>query len=475
MQLRGKPLDVEYSALHDTLLIAGEGNDIESIRLSRPDDVQVTDSAALKLRPFAYSMTDYSFDVEQGIVDSRKGQNAWELVEAATAHHSMRLSEPSYLKALHRELESNGSQNDNWKTAHYHRMLFAPVNKESIAESTEEPPPMTADEWRLKAIEVKSKGDWAAALAMYNNVIQLSPPTLGDFRMRSVLLFDQQRFAEALSDCERSIELGAAGSDDRLRRARCLTYLSQWDAALTDLNKLVTEFPEDRDCLAERAEVNGYMKHWSACRADYRSLTLQFNDSLSARYGYAIACACEGLRGEFELACREFHLANRAKATPLQVLNTAVLYATCGSLMKEEHAKALQTFSSKWTQSDYYDSLTRGALGYRLGNLAEALSHLTSAVEKTKTGGTPLDLSFLAMCQTDSGDLDAASATISLARKSFQVLQQGLTRGLVRERKPDSVPIGDISSWPNYAQSLLLIEEAEKRLAEKRLQSGGQN
>lgn len=27
LQLRGKPLDVEYSALHDTLLIAGEGND----------------------------------------------------------------------------------------------------------------------------------------------------------------------------------------------------------------------------------------------------------------------------------------------------------------------------------------------------------------------------------------------------------------------------------------------------------------
>jgi len=310
---------------------------------------------------------------------------------------------------------------------------------------------------------------------MYNNVIQLSPPHHSDYNVRSMLLFDQQRFTEALSDCEKSIELGATAPDVRLRRARCLTYLSRWDSALTELNGLVTEFPEYRDSLGERAEVNGYMKHWSACRADYRSLTLQFNDSLSARYGYAIASACEGLPGEFELACREFYLANRAKATPVQVLNTAVLYATCGSLMKEEHAKALQTFSSKWTQSDYYDSLTRGALGYRLGNLAEALSHLTSAVEKTKTGGTPMDLSFLAMCQIDSGDLDAASGTISLARKSFQVLQQGLTRGLVRERKPDAVPIGDISSWPNYAQSLLLIEEAEKRLAEKRLQSGGHN
>ena len=471
LQLRGKPLDVEYSALHDTLLIAGEGNDIESIRLSRPDDVQETDSAELKLRPFAHSMTDFSFDAEQGLVDSRKGQNAWGQFKDATAHYSKRLREPSYREALHKELESNASQNDNWKTAHYHRMLFAPVNEEPIEDSTKEPPPMTADEWRLKAIEVKSKGDWAAALAMYNNVIQLSPPHHSDFDFRSILLFDQQRFTEALSDCEKSIELRATTPYVRLRRARCLTYLSRWDSALTELNGLVNEFPEDRDCLAERAEVNGYMKHWSACRGDYRSLTLQFNDSLSSRYGYAIACACEGLPGEFELACREFYLANRARATPVQILNTAVLYATCSGLTKEEHAKALQTFSSKWTQSDYYDSLTRGALGYRLGNLAEALTHLTSAVEKTKTGGTPLDLSFLAMCQIDSSDLEAASGTISLARKSFQVLQQGLTRGLVRERKSDSVPIGDISSWPNYAQSLLLIEEAEKRLLEKKLQT----
>lgn len=131
----------------------------------------------------------------------------------------------------------------------------------------------------------------------------------------------------------------------------------------------------------------------------------------------------------------------------------------------------LRTFSSKWTQSDYYDSLVKGALNFRLGNLDVAIANLTVAVEKTNTGGTPLDLSFLAMCQLNTGDLDAAADTINRARKSLETLQQGLTRGLIRESQPTSLPIGDISSWPNYAQSLLVLAEAEMRLAEKNTES----
>ena len=41
---------------------------------------------------------------------------------------------------------------------------------------------------------------------------------------------------------------------------------------------------------------------------------------------------------------------------------------------------------------------------------------------------------------------------------------------MVREKQPKSRPIGDISTWPNDAQSLLVLTEAEKLLASRELE-----
>ncbi len=469
--LRAKPLDIDYSFLHDMLFVGGEDTGIECIRLSSPDDLRFSDYEAFGLNPFAVAMTDYGLDLAHGTVSSGNANKVWGHLMEVTQQYATRLNEPLYRKEVHEEIAANARKTNRILTAKFHDLIANPhkeVSSEPVPElPTPELPIVSVEEWRKQVVDPVVKGDWAKALEIYENIFLLSEPTAGDYRIRSMLLFDAQRYDAALSDCEKIIDLGMSEWPIRLRRARCRTYLAQWENAVEELDGLVNEFPDERDVLMEHAEVNGYLKRWSSCRADYQSLILRFNDQQYARYSYAIACGSEGLTDAFEDACREYNIANQLNATPLQLLNTAILYAVCGDLETHEHAELLKVFIDNWKQADYYESFVKGALHYRLGDFDTATSELTAAVERTGELGTPLDLSFLAMCQIEAGELRIARKTLDDAHKSFARLQQGFPRGVVREKQPKSRPIGDISTWPNYAQSLLVLAEAEKLLVSK--------
>jgi len=133
--------------------------------------------------------------------------------------------------------------------------------------------------------------DGKAALADYDQAIQLQPDLSAAYVMRGLLAAAQGDDTSAIADFSTVIKLRpdeTTGYRDRAQR-----YLARhdWSAALTDLDKLVALSPQEADMLFLRGYAHEQLGHQAAAQADYtaaRSLDAAIDDRMRGQ-GFAAA------------------------------------------------------------------------------------------------------------------------------------------------------------------------------------------
>ena len=294
-------------------------------------------------------------------------------------------------------------------------------------------------------------------------------PTQADYELRSLIWLYRQKFAEALADCDQALALGA-GTAIRVRRAHCLTYLGQREVAIQELNLLVQQHPHDPLPLFERGEVHGSMQLWTECQHDFRRMIERFDERGHGRMGYAIACAAEGDADAFAQAAREFLEANRNQATPHRIMSCAIVYAQCDPLPRADQEQMLALFQKTWVYDDYYSKLVPGMLQYRLGQVDAAIPLLETALQRQLHGGTPFELSYLAMCRVQQGHLVLAHELLEQARAALPRLS-GPYQRVLSEIDVQKAEPGVAISWYHIEMYRLCTQEAERTLSAATLSS----
>ena len=142
-------------------------------------------------------------------------------------------------------------------------------------------------------------------------------------------------------------------------------------------------------------------------------------------------------------------------------MSAAMLYASCETMPNEEQNKMLHLFNSVWKNEDYFSSVVKGALSFRLGQLDNAVQHLEEAGRRSGIGGTPFARAFLAMCQIRQGQTETAKQALDSAKSARVTLMGGFPRGLI-DKDSSKQREGDIILWYHLMQYDLMIAEAEK-------------
>ncbi len=474
MQTNAWPLQIEFSVSQQTLLFAGQGPSVQLVRLACEDDVLPQHLKTSKLTQIAPALFEQKGTVMQGETTGIGDDFAatWTKLRSHVHQYSQDFLSPTGLEQWHQRMANSALHGQKWEEALFHTNLTRQsAVRDRLVESLQSRLPdrrttianETAEPLRVQAHAASHRGDIHEAEILIQRVIELGSPTGADFDLRSYLLYKRQNFTESLADGDLAISLGA-GVVARRRRSRCLSYLGDWDGALGEMNRLVHEYPDDANIRRERAEVHGYLKHWEACRKDYQVLVDRFGDQVIGRGCYAWACASAEDSEEYVKAAREFLAAHRSQAVPHLIMSCASLYGLCAEMPAEDQAELLKLFQEVWKNDDYYAKLIAGELLYRMGKIDEAIPYLEEAVRRQRNGGTPCELSFLAMCRLNQGQVALANKLLIQARSSL-VRMTGPHPRAFEEVEFRSAEIGLTIAWHHIEMYRLAIQEAERQLA----------
>lgn len=462
------PFQIAVSPQHQSILVAGQATDIQLIRLQSSDDVLPEHLSQATLGEFAQALVDEASPVrpDQNPDSGQVAAVREASVPSAVREYARRGSSMAHRQQWHATMARTAIRVQDWEGAIFHLELTPPARErnalvEALRSRLGQQNPCVA--WRAEALQATRQQTWSLAEELLHQVFDHGSPTMVDYELRSLIWLYRQKFAEALADCNQAIALGA-GTALRVRRAHCLTYLGQRDLAIQELNLLVQQHPHDQVPLFERGEVHGSMRHWTECQHDFRRMIERFDERGHGRMGYAIACAAAGDAEAFAQAARDYLAANRNQATPHRIMSCAIVYAQCGPLPRADQEQMLAHFQKTWVSDDYYSQLVPGMLLYRLGQIDAAIPLLETALQRQLHGGTPFELSYLAMCRVQQGRLGPARELVEQAQAALVRLSGPYQRVLseidVRNAEP-----GVAISWYHIEMYRLCIQEAERKLA----------
>lgn len=107
-----------------------------------------------------------------------------------------------------------------------------------------------------RATMLESRGEYAAALAIYDEVAAHEPDDAEVWARRAATLSELERDGEAIESAERSVALDDRWPDGRRIRARVLVHAGKPDGAIDDLDWLLRRNPNDADALYFRGAAH---------------------------------------------------------------------------------------------------------------------------------------------------------------------------------------------------------------------------
>jgi tetratricopeptide (TPR) repeat protein len=214
-----------------------------------------------------------------------------------------------------------------------------------------------------RALSASRAGDFAAALPLWNRVLELAPEDAAAWSNRGNVQLALGSAEAAIADQTRAMQLDPLSADPHLNRGTAEEALGRWDAAEADYRWILERDaaagePADASALYNLGNVQGSRGDWSAARAS-------FQEAADARPGFAMARSSAALAafqlGQLEAAERE--LRSLIRRYPLfadaRAGLTALLWRRGASGEAESHWAAASGLDPRYRQPEWLLQIRR--------------------------------------------------------------------------------------------------------------------
>ena len=243
-------------------------------------------------------------------------------------------------------------------------VLPTPVALASPADSpgaaAAEPP---LPELFARALSASRDGDFAAALPLWNRVLELAPEDAAAWSNRGNVQLALGSAEAAIADQTRAMQLDPLSPDPHLNRGTAEEALGRWDAAEADYRWILARDadagrPADASALYNLGNVQGSRGDWSAARDSFQA-------AADARPGFAMARSSAALAafqlGQLEPAERELRALIRRYPlfADARAGLTALLWRRGASGEAESHWAAASGLDPRYRQPEWLLQIRR--------------------------------------------------------------------------------------------------------------------
>ena len=170
------------------------------------------------------------------------------------------------------EATNNTSSSDD-----NHLPQYDPSNGEDFDQATT---------YKMEASDLKSSGDYPAALLKYNSAITSAPPSALLLANRADVLFRLQRYQDAVTDCNEALVKNPDSAKALRIRGRALKELGEFERSIKDL-AASQQIDYDDGAAEDLKFVTDKMKEIGA---DHVKVKLEVSFKLDDLYPYMHAC-----------------------------------------------------------------------------------------------------------------------------------------------------------------------------------------
>jgi tetratricopeptide (TPR) repeat protein len=149
-------------------------------------------------------------------------------------------------------------------------------------------------------------GNYASALADFDEVIRLQPTLAKGYEGRAVVNEELGNIRGASSDLECVISITGGRSQDCHWRGLLRLQEGDTNSAFVDFNRAIALNPENSDAFSDRACLRYQRKDFAGALADCDSALMIVSDHYAASYTRALALDMLGLSNEAAEAYRRF-------------------------------------------------------------------------------------------------------------------------------------------------------------------------
>jgi len=214
-----------------------------------------------------------------------------------------------------------------------------------------------------QALSASRDGDFAGALPLWNQVLELAPQDAAAWSNRGNVQLALGDPAAAIADQSHAMELDPDNPDPHLNRGTAEEALQQWDAAEADYRWILERDaaagrPLDASALYNLGNVQGSRGHWPEARASFQA-------AADARPGFAMARSSAALAAFQlgELPAAETELRNLIRRYPLfadaRAGLTALLWRRGASGEAESHWAAASGLDPRYRQPEWLLQIRR--------------------------------------------------------------------------------------------------------------------
>ncbi|MEN9767521.1 tetratricopeptide repeat protein [Vulcanococcus sp.] len=208
-----------------------------------------------------------------------------------------------------------------------------------------------------QALSASRGGDFAGALPLWNQVLELAPEDAAAWSNRGNVQLALGNPEAAIADQTRAMELDPANADPHLNRGTAEEALRQWDAAEADY-RWILERSLDASALYNLGNVQGSRGDWQQARGSFQA-------AAEARPGFAMARSSAALAafqlGELEAA--ETELRRIIRRYPLfadaRAGLTALLWRRGASGEAESHWASAAGLDPRYRQPEWLLDIRR--------------------------------------------------------------------------------------------------------------------
>ncbi len=147
----------------------------------------------------------------------------------------------------------------------------------------------TIETLRLEAFDATNRGDFATAETAWTELLDQLPQEAAIWSNRGNARVSQNKLEAAIADYEQAIELAPAAPDPYLNRGAALEGLGEWQAAIADYNHVLELDPNDAAAYNNRGNAESGLGDWDAALRDYQQAADMAPDFAFARANYALA------------------------------------------------------------------------------------------------------------------------------------------------------------------------------------------
>lgn len=209
-----------------------------------------------------------------------------------------------------------------------------------------------------KAFSATNTGDFATAEDYWTELIERFPNDPALWSNRGNVRVSQYKLEAAIADYNQAIELAPDATDPYLNRGTALEGLGKWEAAISDYDRVLELDPKDAAAYNNRGNAQAGLGAWEAALKDYNKAVELAPDYAFARANYALTLY---QIGEKEAAIKNMRNLVRKypKFADMRAALTAVLWVEGKQGEAESHWVSAAELDSRYENIEWVTKARR--------------------------------------------------------------------------------------------------------------------